>query len=143
MPGWESPAPGPAYSDNPWQVFLPRKMKSSAHDNSRGTERLSYPFPQRFAPYREERWPKSEEFKAVDLCDISSVGLALLLPQRPTCTQYVVELGIGANVSQVLVQVIQVSPVAAPFVNEDPANWYRVGCEILPHSKNSTDEQQF
>jgi hypothetical protein len=92
----------------------------------RRTARREYPFRQRYAPYREQRWPSEEEFQSAELCDISPHGLALYLSTRPATHLLVVELGIGTNVSQTLMQVVQIS--SCSLAGE---RVYRVGCEFV------------
>lgn len=99
---------------------------ASTSDEARQALRKEYPFPQRYALYREGRWPTDEEFEVAELCDISSNGLALLIRDRPTVEMLVVELGIGTNVSQVLVKVVQISPRSVAG-----QQGYRVGCELV------------
>jgi hypothetical protein len=99
---------------------------ASSAPEARQVVRNEYPFPQRYAFYREGRWPTDEEFHLAELCDISSKGLALLLQERPPVEMLVVELGVGTNVSQVLAKIVQVSPNSAPG-----EKGYRVGCELV------------
>lgn len=96
-----------------------------ARADLRAADRREYPFPQRYAMYREGRWPGDDEFRWAELCDISARGLGLLLADRPTAEVLVVELGIGTNVSQVLARVVQTTKVT---VANQPR--YRVGCEF-------------
>jgi hypothetical protein len=98
---------------------------SPAHE-ARRTVRNEYPYLQRYAMYREGRWPTDEEFRFAELCDISSKGLALLLQDRPAVEMLVVELGVGTNVSQVLVKIVQISPNST-----SGEKGYRVGCELV------------
>lgn len=104
----------------------PSDPLASSTPEARRATRNDYPFPQRYALYREGRWPSDEEFHFAELCDISSKGLALLLQERPPVEMLVVELGVGTNVSQVLAKIVQVLPNTAPG-----QRGYRVGCELV------------
>ena len=99
---------------------------SSSSNEARQAARNVYPYSQRYALYREGRWPTDDEFKVAELCDISSQGLALFLKVRPAAQLLVVELGVGTNVSQVLVKIVQIAPVA--LAGEQG---FRVGCELV------------
>jgi hypothetical protein len=99
---------------------------ASPAQEARRTVRNEYPYLQRYALYREGRWPTDEEFHFAELCDISSKGLALQLQDRPAVEMLVVELGVGTNVSQVLVKIVQISPNST-----SGEKGYRVGCELV------------
>ena len=97
---------------------------------ARRAPRCEYPYRQRYAPFREGRWPSDEEFRPAELHDISLEGVSLLLNQRPTSERLVVELGVGENVSQRLAQVVRVTPVIVAGEQV-----YQVGCAFLVESR--------
>jgi hypothetical protein len=97
-----------------------REMESPA--DRRASKRERFSLVQSIAPYFSGEVPAASAFHPVRCHDLSTAGIAFLLPQRPTFEQVVVALGTRANTIYVMARVLRCTPSPEGFL---------VGCSFV------------
>jgi hypothetical protein len=91
----------------------------------RTSERKSFPFYQRLAPYRD-REPAAGEYFMARFRDISAGGLSFIAAEKPTYPAVIVELGTRSQPKKMIAMIKRVEPVL-----DDATPAFLVCCKFL------------